>query len=257
MIGQSKHLGLTCNPVRSSGKTPSSFCFPAKSVGVICGKGAFRINDNGYASQWNLTWKYTFSHLPFPCGNFTLFTSAQCCYWFDWKVIEANKENERFVIACSAVCLLFSKLSHFNSAAKIYIKMPAARAARFWCCIVALPTQPNYMPILKKKRRVKYVRAWFCSFKLVQFPSFSFKLVSPRFHPRRLFTIYQRKHFFSTDPKFTCLNKGLFLCINCCGVHTSFNDECESARIKSIEIGDWTEAMLEVSKQHIPIMNYN
>ncbi|XP_067043531.1 arf-GAP with dual PH domain-containing protein 1-like isoform X1 [Acropora muricata] len=54
----------------------------------------------------------------------------------------------------------------------------------------------------------------------------------------------------SPDPKFTCLNKGLFLCINCCGVHTSFNNESESARIKSIEIGDWTEAMLGFMEQH-------
>ena len=138
--------------------------------------------------------------------------------------------------------------------------MPAARAARFQCCIVALPTLPNYMPILKKKGRVKYVHGYFCLFKLVQFPSFSFKLVSSSFYSRRLSTINQSKKnsfFFSTDPKFTCLNKGLFLCINCCGVHTSFNNESESARIKSIEIGDWTEAMLGVSKQHIQQYNYN
>ena len=93
--------------------------------------------------------------------------------------------------------------------------------------------------------------AWPSPLKLAQFPSFPFKLVSSRFYSRRLFIINQRKKipFFATDPKFTCLNKGLFLCINCCGVHTSFNNESGSARIKSIEIGDWTEAMLGVSKQ--------
>ncbi|XP_068762725.1 arf-GAP with dual PH domain-containing protein 1-like isoform X2 [Montipora capricornis] len=51
-----------------------------------------------------------------------------------------------------------------------------------------------------------------------------------------------------SEPKYACLNKGLFLCQSCCGVHRSFRNKVP--RIKSVEIDFWTEDMLEFMKQH-------
>lgn len=47
-----------------------------------------------------------------------------------------------------------------------------------------------------------------------------------------------------TDPKFACIVKGIFLCLECAGVHRSFSTDV--SRIKSVDTDVWTDEMLQV-----------
>ena len=51
-------------------------------------------------------------------------------------------------------------------------------------------------------------------------------------------------HVSFTDPKFACIVKGIFLCLECAGVHRSFSTDV--SRIKSVDTDVWTDEMLQV-----------